>query len=55
LDSPEIFHWQTQNNAEPDAPAGRRRYIESARRAAAPSDLVRADVSQKMLFRDTFS
>jgi hypothetical protein len=26
--SPEIFHWQTQNNAGPDTPAGRR-YIES--------------------------
>ena len=25
---PEIFHWQTQNNAGPDTPAGRR-YIES--------------------------
>ncbi len=26
--SPELFHWQTQNNAGPDTPAGRR-YIES--------------------------
>lgn len=26
--SPEMFHWQTQNNAGPDTPAGRR-YIES--------------------------
>lgn len=26
--SPEIFHWQTQNNAGPDTPAGRR-YLES--------------------------
>jgi hypothetical protein len=26
--NPEIFHWQTQNNAGPDTPAGRR-YIES--------------------------
>ncbi len=26
--SPEIFHWQTQNNAGPDTPAGRR-YVES--------------------------
>lgn len=26
--SPEIFHWQTQNNAGPDTPSGRR-YIES--------------------------
>ena len=26
--SPEIFHWQTQNNAGPDTPAGRR-YMES--------------------------
>ena len=27
--SPEIFHWQTQNSAGPDTPAGRR-YIESS-------------------------
>lgn len=26
--SPELFHWQTQNNAGPDTPAGRR-YVES--------------------------
>jgi hypothetical protein len=34
--SPEIFHWQTRNNAGPDTPAGRR-YIESPETAGASS------------------